>query len=154
VKQPLARNIGEPLGVGAVLRLTDTYGNPLPEEQRFDASVIIPNLDRIERTLQTLHPPRWPEHLLGPVDPALAAGGRALFEAHRLGCRGPPPAGRAQQQATAPAKALPGTAWQMEVIAVEHLGTVPAEAVGFVTRRYDLPHAGLTQDEVARVLRP
>ncbi|HEX7770238.1 MAG TPA: hypothetical protein VF422_09435, partial [Dokdonella sp.] len=42
----------------------------------------------------------------------------------------------------------------IEVIPVEHIGTDPAEAVGFVTRRYDLTHAGLTQDEVARVLRP
>ena len=33
VKQPLARNIGEALGVGAVIRLTDTYGNPVPEER-------------------------------------------------------------------------------------------------------------------------
>lgn len=154
VSQPLARNIGEALGVGAVLRMTDDYGNPIPPEQRFDASVIIPNLNRIEHTLQKLTPPRWPEDLLGAIDPERAARGKGLFEAHCHMCHGPHPADAAEQEANAPGKKFPGTEWKIEVIPVEHIGTDPSEANGFLSRRYDLSAAGLTREEVDRVLRP
>jgi hypothetical protein len=154
VKQPLARNIGEALGVGAVLRLTDDYGDPIPEDQRYLSSVMIPNLERIEHTLQTLEPPRWPEDLLGAVDQARATQGEVLFRTHCQGCHGPHPAAPAQQRASAPGKTWPGTEWKIEVIPVEHIGTDPAEAVGFVSRRYDLSQAGLTRAEIERVLRP
>jgi len=154
VKQPLARNIGEALGVGAVIRLTDTYGNPVPEEQRYTSSVNIPNLDTIERTLQKLTPPRWPENLLGPVDQALAARGKSLFESHCQGCHGPHPNDRAGQQASAPGKPSPDVEWMIEVIPVEHVGTDPTAAHGFMTNHYDLTRAGLSQPEVERVLRP
>jgi hypothetical protein len=154
VKQPLARNIGEALGVGAVIRLTDTYGNPVPEQERYVSSVSIPNLNRIEHTLQKLTPPRWPEDLLGPVDQDLAAHGKDLFDEHCQGCHGPHPADRAQQQASAPGKPWPGTEWKIEVIPVERIGTDSSEADGFIVRRYDLSKAGLTQTEISRVLRP
>ncbi len=44
VTQPLARNIGEALGVGAVLRCERHARQPLPPEQRFRSSVNIPGL--------------------------------------------------------------------------------------------------------------
>lgn len=154
VKQPLARNIGEALGVGAVIRLTDDYGNPLPPEQRFTSSVDIAHLDTIEHTLQKLTPPRWPENLLGPVDRTLAERGKALFDAHCVQCHGPHPADRARQLASAPGKPSPDTEWMIEVVPVEHIGTDASEANGFLARRYDLTKAGLTREEVERVLRP
>jgi hypothetical protein len=154
VKQPLARNIGEALGVGAVIRLTDTYGNPLPNEQRYDSSVNLPNLDLIEHTLQKLTPPRWPEDLLGKVDPALAARGKTLFDSHCQGCHGPHPADRAGQLASAPGKPSPDVEWTIEVIPLEHIGTDPTEASGFVDRKYDLTPTGLTRDELSALLRP
>jgi mono/diheme cytochrome c family protein len=154
VKQPLARNIGEALGVGAVIRLTDDYGNPLPPEHRFTSSVDIEHLDAIEHTLQTLTPPRWPEDLLGPIDTARAERGKALFEAHCVQCHGPHPADRARQLASAPGKPSPDTEWMIEVVPVEHIGTDPTEANGFLARHYDLSRAGLTRDDVDRVLRP
>ncbi|MBL0163586.1 MAG: cytochrome c [Xanthomonadales bacterium] len=154
VKQPLARNIGEALGVGAVIRLTDNYGNPIPADERYDSSVSVPNLDRIEHTLQKLTPPRWPEDLLGPIDQALAARGKTLFESDCVGCHGPHPADRAEQLASAPGKPWPGTEWKIEVIPVDHIGTDSSEADGFITRRYDLGKAGITREEIGRVLRP
>ena len=154
VKQPLARNIGEALGVGAVLRMTDDYGGPIPEDQRYRSSVIIPNLVRIEHTLQKLNPPRWPEDLLGAVDQTRVAQGAILFQNHCQGCHGPHPADPARQRASAPGKTWPGTEWTIEVIPVEHIGTDPAEAVGFVSRHYDLSKTGLTRAEIERVLRP
>ena len=154
VMQPLARNIGEALGVGAVIRLTDTYGNPVPPEQRYESSASIPNLDKIEHTLQKLTPPHWPENLLGPIDQNLTARGKTLFEKHCQGCHGPHPADRARQQANSPGKSSPDTEWMIEVIPIEHIGTDPSEATGFVARQYDLTPTGLTREELSRVLRP
>jgi cytochrome c5 len=154
VKQPLARNIGESLGVGAVIRMTDDYGNALPPEHRFDSSVNIPNLGLIEHTLQKLKPPRWPENLLGAVDQAQAARGKALFEQHCVGCHGPHPVTRAAQLASSPLKPSADMEWAIEVIPVQHIGTDPAEATGFVERTYDLTPAGLTDEEVDKLLRP
>jgi len=154
VNQPLARNIGESLGVGAAIRMTDTLGNPIPPDQRFITSVDLPNLDRIEHTLQKLKPPRWPEDLLGTVDPALAAKGKTLFDTHCQGCHGPHAADRARQMATAPGKPTPAVEWIIEVIPIEHIGTDATEANGFLARHYDLSRAGLSREEVGRVLQP
>ncbi|MCI4567528.1 cytochrome c [Lysobacter sp. CFH 32150] len=154
VKQPLARNVGEAMGVGATLRLTDTYGNPLPEAERFRSSVLIPNLVTIEHTLQKLQPPQWPEALLGAIDRPLAERGRDLFQSHCQGCHGPHPANAALQRAEAPLKSSPGTVWHIEVVPLAHVGTDPAAAAAFVEHRYDLGRAGLTQTEVASLLRP
>jgi cytochrome c5 len=154
VKQPLARNIGEALGVGAVIGLIDTYGNPIPPEQRYTTSAILPNLDLIEHTLQKLKPPRWPEDLLGPIDQTLAAQGKKLFESHCQGCHGPHVADAARQQASAPGKTSADTEWMIEVIPVSHIGTDSTEADGFLSRTYDLTATGLTREELSRLLRP
>lgn len=154
VRQPLARNIGEALGVGAVLRMTDTYGNPLPAGRRFDSSVMIGNLDRIEHTLQRLKPPPWPEDLLGHVDAARAARGQALFEERCQGCHGPHVASAAQQQAGSPLKSAAGEEWIIEVIPLAHIGTDPAAATAFIERRFDVSATGLTPKEVHEVFWP
>jgi len=154
VAQPLARNIGEALGVGAAIRLTDNYGNPVPRDQRYISSVNLPNLDLIEHTLQKLKPPRWPENLLGPIDQNLAARGKVLFEQRCEGCHGPHPADSAEQQASAPGKASPDVEWKIEVIPLAHIGTDPSEATGFVNRHYNLTAAGISREEIAGLLKP
>ncbi len=65
VAQPLARNIGEALGVGAISPLRSQMNEPLPADHRFRSSVDIAGLQRIEHTLQQLTPPTWPEQILG-----------------------------------------------------------------------------------------
>jgi mono/diheme cytochrome c family protein len=154
VKQPLARNVGEAMGVGAYMRLRDGYGNPLPADQRFVSSVMVPNLVRIEHALQKLTPPRWPEDLLGTVDAARAERGKALFESHCVECHGPHVASMAEQRATAPGKTVPGTDWRIEVIALEHIGTDPTAATAFMDNRYDLSATGITNADVAKLLQP
>jgi len=154
VRQPLARNIGEALGVGAVLRLTDTTGGPLPPEHRFDSSVMIANLDRIEHALQRLQPPPWPEDLLGRIDRDRAARGQALFEERCQGCHGPHVADAAAQQASSPLKNSSAEEWQIEVIPLAHIGTDPAAATAFIERRFDLTATGLSAAEVHGVFAP
>ncbi len=154
VRQPLARNIGEALGVGAILRMTDTYGKPLPAEERFRGSVLIDNLIEIEHTLQTLTPPRWPEDLLGEVDRTKAEQGRVLFEDHCQMCHGPNVADPALQRSNAPLKRQPSTEWLIEVINVDHIGTDATAANAFVTNRFDLSATGIDNALLTSILKP
>ncbi len=105
VSQPLARNVGEALGVGAIAPLRSDMQEPLPHAERFRSSVDIPGLMRIEHALQLLKPPRWPEPILGAVDRDKAARGKELFEQRCRGCHGPHISEPARAQATRPAQA-------------------------------------------------
>lgn len=154
VSQPLARNVGEALGVGAIAPLLSDMGEPLPPDQRFRSSVDIAGLQRIEHTLQLLRPPRWPEELLGAVDQEKAARGQALFQQRCQGCHGPHVAEPARQQASAPLKPSPDLEWRIEVIPLEHIGTDATAAQGFIERRYDLSATGLGHAELDAALRP
>jgi mono/diheme cytochrome c family protein len=154
VSQPLARNVGEALGVGAIAPLLDDMRRPLPPEDRFRSSVDIAGLQRIEHALQLLRPPRWPEELLGAIDRDKAARGEALFRQRCQGCHGPHVAEPARQQAGAPLKPSADLEWRIEVIPLEHIGTDPTAAQGFIERRYDLSATGLSHADLDAALRP
>ena len=153
VSQPLARNVGEALGVGAIVPLMSAVGQPLPPGERFRTSVDIRGLHRIEQTLQRLRPPGWPEHVFGPVDHEKAALGKVLFERHCQECHGPHVAEAERTLANAPLKPA-GLEWRMEVIPLDHIGTDPNAAMGFMDRRYDLSASGLSNAELQAALRP
>jgi mono/diheme cytochrome c family protein len=154
VAQPLARNIGEALGVGAIAPLRSSMRQPLPENERFRSSVDIPGLLRIEHGLQKLTPPRWPEELLGTIDRDKAGRGEKLFEQYCRECHGPHVAEASRQQASAPLKSTPAVEWRIEVIPLDHIGTDPAAAEGFVERHYDLSATGVTPAEMERAFKP
>ena len=154
VAQPLARNMGQALGVGAITPLVSDSGKPLPPDARFRSTVDIAALVNIEHTLQLLRPPRWPEEILGAIDHTRAARGEALFKRHCQECHGPHLAEAARLQASTPLKNVPGTGWRMEVIPLDHIGTDPTAAMRFIQRSYDLSRTGLTRAEVADALRP
>jgi cytochrome c5 len=115
VAQPLARNVGEALGVGAVAPLLSSMRSPLPPEARFRSSVDIAGLVRIEHTLHMLRPPPWPEEILGTIDRAKAARGAELFVKHCQECHGPHVSEAARQQSSAPLKPGNGLEWRIEV---------------------------------------
>jgi cytochrome c553 len=154
VAQPLSRNIGEALGVGAQIRMISDTGAPLPIEQRFSSSVRIPDLVKIEKALQKLTPPPWPEQIFGPVDQAKATAGSALFAQHCVACHGPHIATTAKQQAEAPLKFSAQNQWLIDTTTLEHIGTDGAAALGFLNRRYDLSSTGITDVELHEILRP
>ena len=153
VSQPLARNVGEALGVGAIVPLVSSVGQPLPPGERFRTSVDIRGLHRIEQTLQRLRPPDWPEQILGVIDRDKAARGKELFERHCQECHGPHVAEGERTLANAPLKPN-GLEWRMEVIPLDHIGTDPNAAMGFMNRRYDLSASGLSNAELQAALRP
>ena len=126
-QQPMARNIGEALGVGATLNFFDANGQPLQGDERYASSVRVRDLHKIEETLQKLRPPAWPEELLGVVDKPLAAKGRALFTENCAGCHVP----RQTQE---------GERWvqHLHMLPVDVIGTDPNAANNIANHRFDL----------------
>jgi len=126
-QQPMARNIGEALGVGATLNFFDANGQPLQGAERYPSSVRVRDLHAIEETLQQLKPPTWPEDLFGAIDKPLAARGRALFAENCAGCHVP----RQSQE---------GKRWvqHLHMLPVEVIGTDPNAANNIASHRFDL----------------
>ncbi len=154
VKQPMARNMGEALGVGAHIAFTDQYGRPLPLDQRFNSSVLAENIHQIETTLQGLTPPQWPEELFGAIDHEKAAKGKKLFENHCQGCHGPHPANAMLKAIDMPLKSDDEPVWIMKTLGIEEIGTDPNAAFNFVNNRFDLTKTGITNDEIVKTVRP
>lgn len=139
-KQPMARNIGEALGVGATLNFFDKYDQPLMGDARYPSSVRVRDLHLIEETLQRLKPPAWPEDLLGAVDKPLAARGRALFAENCAGCHVPHTTqgdGRYVQH--------------LKMIPVEYIGTAPGAANNIADHRFDLTALQWKQAELEKL---
>ena len=70
----LERNIGQSLGVGAVL-----------DRRTLSSSVNIANLDRLERLATKTRPPSYAD-LIGPIDDAKATRGEAIFKTQCARC--------------------------------------------------------------------
>ncbi|MCX7081698.1 MAG: di-heme-cytochrome C peroxidase [Pseudomonas sp.] len=126
-QQPMARNIGEALGVGATLSFFDAAGQPLKGDARYPSSVRVRDLHLIEETLQRLKPPAWPEELLGSIDKPLAAKGRTLFTENCAGCHVP----TVTQSNGRPLQTL-------KMLPVEVIGTDPGAANNIADHRFDL----------------
>lgn len=72
IRQPLGRNVTEAWGVSVHVELKDP-------SRRFASTARIENMFWIETLLSTLHPPKWPEAVLGSIDRARVDRGRYLF---------------------------------------------------------------------------
>jgi hypothetical protein len=153
VRHPLARNVGEGMGVGTAYRLVDSFGRPIPVAERYQASTMIENLYRIEKTLWWLTPPAWPEDLLGKVDCKRAIYGKALFRQYCVKCHGPRLGDAASVAIDAPCKTRE-THWIMSVHPASEIGTDPQAAKNFATNALDLTPTGLTADDARQLVRP
>ena len=132
VAQPMARNVGEALGVMARLALVDEKGHALPREQMYDSSVLVPELHCIETTLWKLRPPVWEERILPTIDRPRAERGRGLFEKHCHHCHGPLVYEKDEQPT--PGKPVE---WQMVIVPTTEIGTDPQVVNNFLDYRYD-----------------
>ncbi len=139
-QQPMARNIGEALGVGATLNLFDANGQPLKGEDRYPSSIRLRDLHLIEQTLQRLKPPAWPEALLGAIDMPLAAQGRELFSENCAGCHVP----RSVQS---------DGRWvqHLKMLPVDYIGTDPGAANNIADHRFDLSALQWDPAELAKL---
>ncbi|WP_260961746.1 cytochrome c [Pseudomonas citri] len=139
-QQPMARNVGEALGVGATLNFFDAQGKPLQGDARYPSSVRVRDLNKIEETLQLLKPPVWPEGLLGAIDKPLAAKGRALFAENCAGCHVP----KVVQGPDRPVQ-------QLHMLPVNVIGTDPGTANNIADHRFDLTSLQWDPAELAKL---
>ena len=65
----IQRNIGQALGVGATF-----------DEHGWSTTARLDHLHAMESLSYRLTPPKWPEDILGPIDTAKAAQGKAIFD--------------------------------------------------------------------------
>lgn len=82
LSDPLNRNVGEVMGVFARIDLTSAS----VEKGLFELTVDIPGLIGSENLLRRLAPPKWPEEVLGAIDPVKAARGEELFSENCASC--------------------------------------------------------------------
>ena len=154
VSQPLARNVGEALGVGAIAPLRSDMLEALPHGERYRSSVDIAGLTRIEHALQLLQPPRWPEEMLGRDRSRQGGARRGAVQTAMPGLPRPARRGRGARSRRVPLSSLAGLEWRIEVIPLEHIGTDPTATRGFMERRYDLSATGLSDAQLRDALRP
>ncbi|WP_332820925.1 di-heme-cytochrome C peroxidase [Pseudomonas sp.] len=144
--QPMARNIGEALGVGATLQLLQADGHPVPEAERYSSSVRPHDLYVLEETLKKLKPPTWPEEIFGKIDLPLASQGRALFAENCAYCHAPEPKPRAER--LAPAR---DPEWRMRIVPTDIIGTDPTTADNIADHRFDISKLGWTKAELSKL---
>ncbi|HXZ12417.1 MAG TPA: di-heme-cytochrome C peroxidase [Candidatus Sulfotelmatobacter sp.] len=146
IEQPMTRNAGEALGVGAWVNFTGS------KDQQFASSVEAKNIFEIEQLLagkppdahtgfRGLNSPKWPESILPPIDGALAAKGAALYKENCQPCHMAPvtdPEFWGSNEWTAPNSA--GERYlNLEQIPVKHIGTDPSQAEDMMNRRVAVP---------------
>lgn len=78
---PIARNVGEVLGVYGQLKLQGT-----PETGQFRSTANLRNLFQLESWIATLNAPGWPAEILGAIDPEKAKFGETLYKANCAKC--------------------------------------------------------------------
>jgi hypothetical protein len=69
------RNVGQALGLGAIF-----------DRDTGDSTVLIPNIEELEKLARKIAPPAWPAQALGDIDAAKSGRGRTLFEAKCVRC--------------------------------------------------------------------
>ncbi|MFN8640978.1 MAG: di-heme-cytochrome C peroxidase [Candidatus Binatia bacterium] len=144
IRQPMARNAGEALGVGARVNLN---GN---SAARYRSTLRVENLHQMERLIAGdapfagLRAPRWPEDVLGPIDRERAERGRALYAEHCQVCHRPP-VGSAELEDAA-YWTEPNDAGErylvVKMVDIDYVGTDPNQAETMVKRRIDLKRLG------------
>ncbi|MBC9250800.1 hypothetical protein A9179_10980 [Pseudomonas alcaligenes] len=144
--QPMARNIGESLGVGAVLHLFDEDGKTMAEADRYPSSVRLRDLYTLEETLKQLKPPTWPEAILGKIDIDRASQGRALFSENCAYCHAPDPVPRDQR--LAPAR---DPEWHLRIVPTRIVGTDPTTADNIADHRFDIRKLGWQKEELGKL---
>ena len=122
--QPMSRNAGEALGVGA----TSNYLDEIPTESKWANSINVTNIYKIETQLQTLKAPLWPTKMFGPYNLELAQQGRELFMENCASCHAPRPI------------LPPGNKYaKLAVIKIplDTIGTDPKRSTNATTARFD-----------------
>lgn len=123
---PLVRNAGEVVGVFGHVEISRKWWWPWGG-RKYSGSVDIKNLGKLEKQLESLWSPLWPEDVLGDIDEDLAALGKEVYNDKR----------KAQcVQCHAPiARTSKDRRIEAKMVRVKTLGTDSTMAYNFVSRR-------------------
>jgi len=139
---PLARNIGEVLGVFGYVDVDESalidntiemLGQQLGLNSLFNTTAKVDNMYALERTLNKMNPPKWPSSFPS-LDPQLIADGEALYNANCTSCHVNTSDGIDASELTAPNS----IGKQFIKIGRQHyteVGTDPAFAEDYGTRK-------------------
>ncbi|MGA2259777.1 MAG: di-heme-cytochrome C peroxidase, partial [Thermoguttaceae bacterium] len=145
IRPPMVRNIGEALGVGALV-VTDESNGSL-----YDSTVNVKNLHRLEdfiagsKAFEGLRSPAWPQEILGEFKPLRVAAGRTLYMSRCAACHPLVSELRASRDAPSASgwtSASQGVAGydsprkliKLKVINLKRIGTDPAQALNLQKR--------------------
>ena len=134
VHQPMGRNVGEDIGLGAHLNIIDANGHLNPPATRWTSSIRIKNLFWMETQIEHLKAPAWPTAVFGPIDQAKAERGRALFVQNCARCHGI-------------SRIAGGDTWAVHTIPLHRIGTDPNQATAFAKATYDARKLGLSEHQ-------
>ena len=114
----MGRNLLQALGLDANLNFD-------PTSKQFRTSANVADLSRIEKLVQQLKPPVWPEKVFGEIDQAKVIRGARLYEQHCAHCH--------VSKLTEPNKY--GKQFKaVNLISLEEIGTDPLSATNFNAR--------------------
>jgi hypothetical protein len=132
IRQPLARNIVEALGVGAPLDPQTMLSNNVVH------GVLMDNIVQVHRALKQLKSPRWPDSI--PIDAAKVARGSTVYrEQHCVTCHAV-----IDRQSHLPSDYSQGDPDPIKVVMVplDKILTDPRQAVTLATRFVSLKNVG------------
>ena len=125
IRQPLARNVIEALGVQA----------PIQHDTMLGANVVhaieMDNVIWGQRMLMDLRSPGWPESILGRLDPQRVARGKQLYASECADCHDARPAETRSEQGACDEIRIP-------LFDLDTIGTDPETATTFNKRRISL----------------
>jgi hypothetical protein len=156
IQQPMTRNVGEALGVGATVNLTGGT------DELFSSSAQVKTIFEIEQLLAGTPPPdaqsgfnglrspKWPAKILPPINTDLATRGAGLYKEICEGCH-MAPVTNAEFWASdrwLPENSAGERYLNLEQIDIKHVGTDSAEAEDMMNRRVMTPLSlGIKSDE-------
>jgi hypothetical protein len=161
IGQPMTRNAGEALGVGAKINLTGS------KDQLFASSTQVQTIFELEQSLAGTPPPnaqsgfngltspKWPGQILPPINTDLAAKGAALYKDRCEHCHMAPVSDSAFWESTQ--WSAPNSAGErylnLAQIDIQRVGTDPAQAEDMSKRQVALPASvGITATDFGTAL--
>jgi hypothetical protein len=130
IRQPLARNVIEALGVQAPIDPTTMLSDHIVH------GVLMDNVVSIHGALTKLESPHWPETLLGTIDLDKARRGEAIYGQTCAGCHI-----LIDRETHAPL-AGGGAEIAIKTVSLDQIGTDPRQAVNFARRVISLAKIG------------
>jgi hypothetical protein len=132
IRQPLARNVIEALGVQAPIDPKTFLSDKILH------GVLMDNVVAIHRSLTRLESPRWPEDLIGKIDLDKARNGEAVYRQTCAGCHT-----LIDRNTHTPLTGATGTAEiTVTTVPLDQVKTDPRQATNFATRVVSLEKVG------------